>query len=130
MTLADSVHRAPPRRLGRVYSADVVMSNVPRDRVASLVLVSCLLARASRRKHSVVQVDLAVRSPYESSLLRSAFTNAPFQAVLRTRHLDAEMERGRALRWVAGDEALIASRRIPSVRFAIIGGVGRWRGIP
>jgi hypothetical protein len=30
------------------------------------------------------------------------------------------MERGRALWWVAGDEALIASRRIPSVQFAII----------
>jgi len=30
------------------------------------------------------------------------------------------MERGRTLRWVAGDEALIASRRIPSVKFAII----------
>ncbi len=29
------------------------------------------------------------------------------------------MERGRALRWVAGDEASIASRRTPSVRFAI-----------
>ena len=29
-------------------------------------------------------------------------------------------ERGRALRWVAGAEALIASRRTPSVKFAII----------
>ena len=36
------------------------------------------------------------------------------------RHLDPEMERGRMLRWVAGDEALIASRRTPSVKFAII----------
>jgi len=34
--------------------------------------------------------------------------------------MDPEMERGRMLRWVAGDEALIASRRIPSVKFAII----------
>lgn len=31
-----------------------------------------------------------------------------------------KMERGRALRWVAGDEALIASRRTPSATFAII----------
>ncbi len=30
------------------------------------------------------------------------------------------MERGWTLRWVAGDEALIASRRMPSVTFAII----------
>ena len=34
--------------------------------------------------------------------------------------MDPETERGRALRWVAGDVALIASRRTPSVRFAII----------
>ena len=36
------------------------------------------------------------------------------------RQLGPKMERGRMLRWVAGDEALIASRRIPSVKFAII----------
>ena len=30
------------------------------------------------------------------------------------------IERGRMLRWVAGDEASIASRRIPLVKFAIV----------
>ena len=34
--------------------------------------------------------------------------------------LGCAMKRGRVLRWVAGDEALIASRRSPSVMFAII----------
>ena len=44
----------------------------------------------------------------------------PTSGGFRRRYLEPKMERGRTLRWVAGDEALIESRRTPSVRFAII----------
>ena len=51
-------------------------------------------------------------------LLRNPRLDAPFQAVFEPA-LIPEMERGRVLGWVAGVGALIASRRSPSVRFAI-----------
>ena len=61
-------------------------------------------------------------------LLRNPCEYGRFQAVFRWRYLDPEAERGRALRWVAGDEASpkgeaarsIASRRTPLVGFAIV----------
>ena len=63
--------------------------------------------RAAHRRYKVPPAERPVRV-------------RPISGTFSMPALDREMERGRALMWVAGAEASIASRRTPSVRFAIV----------
>jgi len=81
---------------------------------ALLALCQALALTSENDFGTLYRPGFALAPPTDGLLLRNPCEYGPFQAVVRRRYLDPEMERGRALRWVACVGILSASRRAPS----------------